>query len=151
MLTPKMSLRRNNILAAYGELIEDVYKGKAGHVVRASHHPRPVLTYHWYSISWYILMDICLWPRYVFVQSAYPVSESTIMTWMDCCEATTMRKKISLISAADWSKLLYQSYKCRGGKYIYFSVIKECLWTLAGVLVIAFQCQENCSGWKCYF
>ena len=30
MLTPKMSLRRNNVLKAYLELIEKAYKGEVG-------------------------------------------------------------------------------------------------------------------------
>lgn len=30
MLTPKLSIRRNNVMKAYGHLIEDMHNGKGG-------------------------------------------------------------------------------------------------------------------------
>ena len=36
MLTPKMSLRRNNILKVYSSLIDDMYSGKGGYEIKQS-------------------------------------------------------------------------------------------------------------------
>jgi hypothetical protein len=35
MLTPKLSLRRNNVHAVYGGLIDDLYNGKVGKLFKA--------------------------------------------------------------------------------------------------------------------
>ncbi len=33
MLTPKLSLRRNNVVKAYDHLLQSIYEGKTGHQI----------------------------------------------------------------------------------------------------------------------
>ncbi len=42
MLTPKMSVRRKNVVAAYETLIENAYAGTAGFPLKHNHHSKDV-------------------------------------------------------------------------------------------------------------
>jgi hypothetical protein len=43
MLTPKMSIRRKNVIKAYEQLIEDVYSGRKGHRIGNQHRVSEVV------------------------------------------------------------------------------------------------------------